>query len=142
MKNLTQLSKAIIFALLLSLAYHAKANSDDLKEPRRLRVTQQIGTRNIAIQYYAPNSKNEKVEIEIQEDIDKWQKIYIKNGNSVTTYCLTSQPNKVVRISTLNKNKEKKIESYTLICGERYGVIWNPQKIIWEIYNLKPKENK
>ena len=132
-----QLSQAIFFALLLFLAYHTKANSviPDIVNPS------QINRKTISIQYYDSTSKNQKVEIEIQDYTDKWQKVYIKNGNVFTTNCFQSVP-KVVRISTLNKKKEKKTEVYVLTCGQRYGVIFNPQKIIWEIYNLKPKENK
>ena len=140
-----QLSQAIFFALLLFLAYRTEANSvtPDIVKSGQIssRRPNQINRKTISIQYYDSTSKNQKVEIEIEDYTDKWQKVYIKNGNVFTTNCFQSVP-KVVRISTLNKKKEKKKEVYVLTCGQRYGVIWNPQKIIWEIYNLKPKENK
>lgn len=140
-----QLSQAIFFALLLFLAYRTEANSviPDIVKSGQIssRRPNQINRKTISIQYYDSTSKNQKVEIEIEDYTDKWQKVYIKNGNVFTTNCFQSVP-KVVRISTLNKKKEKKTEVYVLTCGQRYGVIWNPQKIIWEIYNLKPKENK
>ena len=140
-----QLSQAIFFALLLFLAYRTEANSviPDIVKSGQIssRRPNQINRKTISIQYYDSTSKNQKVEIEIEDYTDKWQKVYIKNGNVFTTNCFQSVP-KVVRISTLNKKKEKKTEDYVLTCGQRYGVIWNPQKIIWEIYNLKPKENK
>ena len=140
-----QLSQAIFFALLLFLAYRTEANSviPDIVKSGQIssRRPNQINRKTISIQYYDSTSKNQKVEIEIEDYTDKWQKVYIKNGNVFTTNCFQSVP-KVVRISTLNKKKENKTEVYVLTCGQRYGVIWNPQKIIWEIYNLKPKENK
>jgi hypothetical protein len=146
MKNLIHLSIVIVFALSSSLVYYSKANSNEL-DPLNLNrfkrglIRFQIDPWTIPIQYYEPNSKKGNVEIEIQNDTDKWEKVTIANGNVFTTHCFASK-SKVARISTLNENKEKKTKVYTLTCGERYGVIWNSQKLIWEIYHLKPRENE
>lgn len=138
MKNPFQLFKPLFWAIVLSLVPHSKATANPFDlDDRYWGISRKV----IAIQYYDTASKNEKVEIEIQRNTDNWQKVHIVNGDVYPMQCIDFTT-KVVKISTLNENKENKTDVYTLSCGERYGIIWNPQKSMWAIYNLKPKNYK